>query len=69
MKASVKPKIIRTTTVAMSLDILLKGQLAFLAKEYEVVAVSGADIHLERVAHREVVRTVSVDMQRNISPL
>ena len=69
MKASVKPKIIRTTTVAMSLDILLKGQLAFLAKEYEVVAVSGADIHLERVAHREGVRTVSVDMQRNISPL
>lgn len=63
-----KPKLIRTATVAMSLDYLLKGQLAFLNKKYDVVAVSGADEHLEAVASREKVRTVSVPMQRPIKP-
>ena len=64
-----KIKIIRTSTVAISLDFLLKGQLAFLNKEYEVVAVSGKDQHLEKVAYREGVRTEPVIMQRSISPL
>jgi glycosyltransferase involved in cell wall biosynthesis len=64
-----KPKIIRTATVALSLDYLLKGQLAFLNNHYEVVAVSGQDAHLENVAKREGVRTVNVPMQRAIRPL
>lgn len=64
-----KPKIIRTSTVAVSLDILLKGQLAFLNDHYEVVAVSGADGHLETVAAREGVRMGSVVMSRSISPI
>lgn len=62
-------KIIRTSTVAMSLDFLLKGQLAFLNDYFEVVAVSGEDEHLRTVAEREKVRTVPLTMQRNISPL
>ncbi len=62
-------KIIRTSTVALSLDYLLKGQLRFLNTTYEVVAVSGQDEHLENVAKREGVRTVSVPMERAISPL
>jgi glycosyltransferase involved in cell wall biosynthesis len=53
----------------MSLDYLLKGQLAFLNETYEVIAVSGADSHLENVASREGVRTVNVSMQRAIRPL
>lgn len=53
----------------MSLDFLLKGQLAFLNQHYEVVAVSGEDKHLNAVTEREKVKTVSVPMQRNISPL
>jgi glycosyltransferase involved in cell wall biosynthesis len=63
------PKLIRTSTVAISLDYLLKGQLSFLQKHYEVLAVSGDDIHLEEVAQREKVRTIGLEMQRNISPL
>jgi len=63
------PKLIRTSTVAISLDYLLKGQLSFLQKHYEVLAVSGNDIHLEEVAKREMVRTIGLEMQRNISPL
>lgn len=62
-----KPRIIRTSTISMSLDILLKGQLAFLNKFYEVVAVSGMDDHLEKVALREKVRTENVPMSREIS--
>lgn len=61
-------KIIRTATISLSLDYLLKGQLAFLNKEYEIIAVSGQDAHLENVDDRERVRTESVNMQRSISP-
>ena len=64
-----KPKLIRTATVAMSLDYLLRGQLAFLQKKYVVVAVSGNDAHLEAVADREGVQTMAITMQRNISPI
>lgn len=53
----------------MSLDILLKGQLAFLNKYYKVIAISGADEHLVHVATRENVKTLSVAMQRTIAPI
>ncbi|SDH61115.1 Glycosyltransferase involved in cell wall bisynthesis [Flavobacterium omnivorum] len=62
-------KLIRTSTIAMSLDYLLKGQLAFLKQQYEVLAVSGTDKHLEAVAAREQVSIHSIPMQRSISPL
>lgn len=65
----IKNKIIRTSTIAMSLDFLLQGQLFFLNNTYEIVAVSGQDIHLENVAHREGVRTLNVSMKRTIRPL
>ena len=64
-----KPKLIRTSTVAISLDYLLKGQLKFLSNHYEVLAASGKDTHLENVTSREVVRVVNVPMQRAISPI
>jgi len=62
-----KPKLIRTSTVAISLDYLLKGQLNYLQKYFDVVAVSGQDEHLENVAQREKVRTVGVLMSRQIN--
>lgn len=62
-------KLIRTATVAMSLDILLKGQLAYLNQKFEVIAVSGQDAYLETVAKREGVKTVAVSMSRSISPI
>ncbi len=62
-----KKKIIRTATVASSLDILLKGQLAFLNEYFDVIAVSGQDIHLENVANREKIRTIDIGFQRPIS--
>lgn len=61
-------KIIRTATVAITLNDLLKGQLAFLNQSHELVAVAGEDHHLQAVRDREGVRTISVPMQRAISP-
>ncbi len=62
-------KVIRTATVSLSLNYLLKGQLSFLNQHFEVVAVSGEDAHLWAVANREQVRVVPLTMQRAISPL
>lgn len=61
-------KILRLSTVAMSLDLLLKGQLAYLNRFFEVKAVSGADTHLETVRLREKVATIAVTMSRPIRP-
>ncbi len=64
-----KSKLIRTATVAMSLDLLLKGQLDFLNENYNVIAVSGEDNHLLQVKEREKVNTVDISLKREISPI
>lgn len=67
--ASSKPKLMRTATVALSLDVLLKGQLAFLNQHFHLVAVSGYDLHLQQVKDREHVVIKDVHMARAISPV
>jgi glycosyltransferase involved in cell wall biosynthesis len=62
-------KLLRTSTVPISLDYLLKGQLHYLNQHFEVVAVSGNNAHLQEVAKREQIRVVPLTMQRAISPL
>ena len=62
-------KIIRISTVPISLDLLLKGQLEMLSNEYEVIAISSPGKELETVAKREKVRTIAVPMERKISIL
>ena len=64
-----KKKVIRISTVPMSLNLLLQGQLKMLSADYEVVAVSSPGKDLEEVALREGVRTVAIPMERRISPL
>lgn len=64
-----KKKVLRITTVPVSLDLLLKGQLKMLNEMYEVVAVSSPGKELEEVGKREGVRTVAVRMERRISPI
>ena len=64
-----KNKLFRISTVPMSLNYLLKGQLRYLNQYFEVVAVSGNDAHLQEVAQREEVRVVPLPMERTISPL
>lgn len=64
-----KKKLIRTSTVPISLDVFCRGQLKWLSDEYEVVAVSSPHVELEVVAKREGVRTIAVPMERRISVL
>ena len=61
-------KIIRATTIPLSLDTFCKGMLKDLSKEYQVVALSSPGEELNRVAEREGVRTIAVPMERHISP-
>ena len=62
-----KFKIIRATTVSLSLNSFCDGMLKELSEKYEVVALSSPDDELEKVAIREGVRTIGVPMARRIS--
>lgn len=62
-----KKKIIRITTVGMSLDSLLKGQLNMLSEHYEVVGVCSPGPELKLVSEREGIRTIGVNMERHIA--
>lgn len=62
-------KLIRVSTVPISLNILLKGQLHYLNQHFDLTAVSGAGPDLEEVAAREKVRVHAIEMQRQIAPL
>ena len=64
-----KQKLIRVTTVPLSLDKLLSGQLQFMNAHYEVIAVSSEKDYLERVGKKEKVRTFHLEMSRKITPI
>ncbi len=64
-----KSKLIRITTVPLSLDKLLSGQLNFMQSYYDVVAVSSEKDYLERIGTRENVRTFHLEMSRKITPI
>ena len=64
-----KKKLIRITTVPMSLDKLLEGQLKCLNDVYNIIAISGENELLRRVERREGVIVHPITMQRSISPL
>jgi len=65
-KTMEKKKLIRTSTIPMSLDIFCKGQLKMFSEHYEVVAVSSPDKELKWIEEREGVRTIPLKMARNI---
>lgn len=62
-------KLFRVSTVPVSLNILLKGQLQYLNRHFKVMAISGAGQDLDEVARREGVAVHPIEMQRQISPL
>lgn len=62
-----KPKLFRIATVPMSLNLLLKGQLEFLNKHFQVTAISGEGDDLQTVAKREGVNIHEIEMHRPIS--
>jgi len=60
-------KLFRLTTIPLSLDILLNGQLAFLNKYFDVTAISSPGDELNSVHKREQVKVVPLPMEREIS--
>lgn len=63
-------KIIRITTVPLSLKILLKGQHRYISEQgFEVVGVSSSGEELQALQQEEGIRVVELQMTRLISPL
>lgn len=60
-------KIFRVSTVPVSLNILLKGQLKFLNQYFKIVGVSGKGKDLDEMKEREGIETFSIEMERKIS--
>ena len=65
----VKKKIIRVTTIPTSLKVLLKGQLRFINQYFDVIGVSSEGKELNDVARDEGVKTIPLNMSRQITPL
>ena len=63
-----KPTLIRITTVPLSLDKLLEGQLAYMNSFYDVIAVSADVTELKAVAKREGVESKMIPLTRKITP-
>ncbi|MWW23658.1 glycosyltransferase family 4 protein [Algibacter lectus] len=65
-----KKKLIRISTVPMSLSGLLTGQLKYMSTYFEVVGISSKDGNkLQNVTDQEKIRTIPVEIRRQISPL
>lgn len=64
-----KNKLVRITTVPISLKVLLKGQHKFFSGYFEVLGVSSEGKELLDVQQNENIRVVGVNMTRSISPI
>lgn len=62
-----KLKLFRISTVPMSLNLLLNGQLQYLNHYFDVTAISGEGKDLDIVNEREGVKVHPIEMHRKIS--
>jgi glycosyltransferase involved in cell wall biosynthesis len=62
-------KLIRITTVPISLRYLLQGQMAYMSHHFKVYAISSPGPELDEVASQEKVETIGVKMTRKITPI
>jgi glycosyltransferase involved in cell wall biosynthesis len=64
-----KKTLIRITTVPLSLDKLLEGQLHFMNEYYKVIAISSDKNYLGKIGEKEQVETFHLEMTRQITPI
>jgi glycosyltransferase involved in cell wall biosynthesis len=64
-----KKKIIRVTTIPISLGGLLQGQSKFMNQYYEVIGVSADPEKLRLVGEQEGIRVVPIELTRKITPI
>lgn len=61
-------KLVRITTIPLSLEKLLEGQLSFMSRYYDVTAISAEKERLRKYGVENKVRTFWVNMTREITP-
>jgi glycosyltransferase involved in cell wall biosynthesis len=61
-------KLIRITTIPLSLEKLLDNQLLFMKDYYDVTAISSDKENLERVGKSQKIPVYAVEMTRKITP-
>jgi len=64
-----KNKLIRITTVPISLKLLLKDQLKYMNQFFDVIAVSSYGKEIHEVEVSQGIRTKEIEMSRQITPL
>lgn len=63
-----RKKIIRITTVASTMNVILRGQLAFLSKSFDVIGITSPDdFYFSEISQREKIIVYPVEMRRKIS--
>lgn len=67
-KESMK-KLLRVTTVPISLKVLLKDQLKYMNNHFNVIGISSNEKELLEVQEEEGIRTISLSMSREITPV
>jgi glycosyltransferase involved in cell wall biosynthesis len=66
---TIENKLIRITTVPLSLDKLLSGQLKYMNDFFEVTAVSSENEYLKKIGIKECIKTFPIEMSRKITPI
>ena len=64
-----KKTLIRITTVPISLEKLLSGQLEYMSKFYQVIAVSSEEENLEKLGQKINLPVFFVNLTRQITPV
>ncbi len=62
-----KGKLVRITTVPISLDKLIEGQMSYMKDHFEVLAISSSGDTLDKVGKKEGIATLAVEMTRKIT--
>lgn len=64
-----RTKIIRITTVPISLKVLLKGQLKYMSNYFHIIGISSDGSELNEVVKDEGVDVIPIEMSRKITPV
>jgi glycosyltransferase involved in cell wall biosynthesis len=64
-----RKKLVRITTVPLSLEKLLEGQLSYISTYFEAIAISSEEERLKVFAQKEGLRYFPLNLTRKITPL
>jgi glycosyltransferase involved in cell wall biosynthesis/O-antigen ligase len=61
-----KKKLIRMTTVPVTMNVILQGQLKYLSRNYEVIGVTSPGEEIREIMEREGIRVYPILMKRPV---